>query len=160
MSVITSINNELLKKMIIVFWTLWWLIAFFTDFFGILAHFSLLKSTFAKDINYPSMVEALSIYPLPSWVAPLLFLLLLIGLFVISGMFLFACLSLHLHKQIWMQRARYAFVISLNFWFLFFIADQVLLKFDLEQNHMVQGGFEFLCFLALYILPNDNDEEE
>ncbi|MEP3278328.1 MAG: hypothetical protein ABJN26_00090 [Stappiaceae bacterium] len=49
-----------------------------------------------------------------------------------------------------------AFIISLGLWFAFFLADQIFLKFDLEQNHMVQGGFQLLCFFALYVLTDDD----
>ena len=37
----------------------------------------------------------------------------------------------------------------------FFISDQVVMMFDLEQNHMVQGGFQLLTFMAIHFLPDD-----
>ena len=29
------------------------------------------------------------------------------------------------------------------------------MNFQLEQNHMVQGGFQLLTFLALHLLPDE-----
>ncbi len=37
----------------------------------------------------------------------------------------------------------------------FFISDQVVMMFDLEENHMVQGGFQLLTFIAIAYLPDD-----
>ena len=33
----------------------------------------------------------------------------------------------------------------------------MVMKFDLEENHMVQGGFELLTFSSLYLLPEDKN---
>ena len=54
----------------------------------------------------------------------------------------------------WKSRVNTAYVISLILWLAFFIADQIIMNFDEEQNHMVQGGFQLLTFIAIYWLPN------
>ena len=58
-------------------------------------------------------------------------------------------------EQSWRERVNAAFIISLGLWFAFFISDQVVMMFDLEQNHMVQGGFQLLTFMAIHFLPDD-----
>lgn len=149
-----GINNTLFKKLIILFWTLWWLVALWTDVVGGLAHLAWLKAAWAPDTNYPFLVQSLNMYQPPTWLPPCLFIAILLFSLVSTGLFAWASLGLCCSKDIWMRRARFAFIVSLTYWLAFFLADQIVMKFDLEQNHMVQGGFQLLTFLALYILPD------
>jgi hypothetical protein len=147
-----KITNTNFKKTLILFWSLWWLIALWTDVTGGLAHLGLLNASWAPDINYPFLVASLKIYHAPSFLTGILFIGILLGSLVSALAFCQASLSLTKNETIWIRRAEVAFIISLTFWLAFFIADQLVLKFDLEQNHMVQGGFELLSFFALYLL--------
>lgn len=147
------INNLLFKEIIVVFWTFWWLIALWTDGVGALAHLGYLKDTWAPDTNYPFLVASLKMYKAPGWI-PVTAFLGILGWSVASVVaFVWASLGLHRGRAVWLPRAQVAFIISLTFWLAFFLADQFVMKFDLEQNHMVQGGFELLTFLTLYLLP-------
>lgn len=149
----TTINNTLFKKIIIAFWAIWWLIALWTDAVGTLAHLGWLHASWAPDVNYPSLVASLTMYHLPAWLPPLLFLGILLWSALCTISFIWASCALKKTSDIWMKRAQIAFVISLTYWLAFFLADQLVMKFALEQNHMVQGGFELLTYLAFYILP-------
>lgn len=148
-----KINNTFFKKALILFWTLWWLIALWTDITGGLAHFGVLNESWTPDTNYPFLASALKLYHAPDWLVTTLFIGILIGSLVSTLAFCHASLNLTKHETIWLNHAKVAFIISLIFWLTFFTADQIVLKFDLEENHMVQGGFELLSFFALYILP-------
>jgi hypothetical protein len=152
---ITTFNNTLFKKMIILFWTLWWLIALWTDLVGGLAHLGWLHADFAPDSNYPFLVKSLGMYHPPDWLPPCLFLGIVLWSFLCTGLFCWASMGLKKEQALWMRRAQLAFIISLSWWFAFFLADQMVMNFDLEENHMVQGSFELLCYLALYLLPDD-----
>ena len=154
------LNNTLFKKIIIIFWALWWLIACWTDLVGIFAHFNGLKASWAPDLNYPFLAKSLAMYHVPGWVVTVLFIGIILWSLVSMLAFYWASFSLRRSPAIWMARARVAFIISLSFWMAFFLADQLVMNFDLEQNHMVQGGFQFLSFLALYILPSEDLEIE
>ncbi|KTD23879.1 Uncharacterised protein [Legionella lansingensis] len=143
------------KKIIIIFWMLWWFIALWTDIVGAMAHAGLLTKSWAQDLNYPFLVQSLKIYPIPDWLPVLLFLGILLWSFVATIAFFWACMSLHKNSAIWMKRADIAFVISITYWLAFFLSDQIVMKFDLEENHMVQGGFQLLTYLTLYLLPSE-----
>lgn len=147
------ITNELFKKIIILFWAAWWLIALWTDIVGALAHGGWLQATWAPDINYPNLETSLQIYHVPSWLVSFLFAGIIAWSLVSTMAFCWASLSLRQKSTVWMRRAKIAFIISLSYWMAFFLADQAVMKFDLEENHMVQGGFQLLTYLALYILP-------
>ncbi len=150
-----KLDNLFFKKCIIVFWALWWLIALWTDIVGGLAHLGVLHATWAPDLNYPALLTSLKMYHVGT-VLPLLFFLAILGWSLLSTIFfVWAAFSLNHPKRIWLPRARLAFIISLTYWLAFFLADQMVMKFDLEENHMVQGGFELLTFLTLYLLPDD-----
>ncbi|MBN9231646.1 MAG: hypothetical protein J0I93_12465 [Legionella sp.] len=145
------------KKIIILFWCLWWLIALWTDILGLLAHYHYLNKSWAPDGNMPFLIQSLAMYPLPAW-APLIFFLgILLWSLVSTLSFIWASLSLNQPFNVWMRKADIAFIISLSYWLAFFIADQMVMKYDLEQNHMVQGGFQLLCYLTLYLLPNKSE---
>lgn len=149
-----KINNLLLKKILILFWTFWWLIALWTDIVGGLAHLGVLTASWAPDTNYPSLVDSLKMYHVPAWVPQACFIAIITWSFLSTAAFCWASTGLTKQYEVWMPRAEIAFIISLTFWLAFFIADQLVMKFDLEQNHMVQGGFQLLTFFALYILPD------
>lgn len=146
-------NTQIFKKIIIIFWFLWWLIALWTDVTGGLAHLGLLKASWAPDGNYPFLKESLKMYSLPDWIPVFLFISIILCSLISTGLFFRVCLSLRHDKSLWMKRADTAFIFSLTFWLAFFLADQCVMKFDLEENHMVQGGFQLLTYLALYCLP-------
>ncbi len=147
------------KKIIILFWTCWWIVALWTDVVGALSHLKMLNATWAPDTNYPFLVSSLKMYPLPTWMPAVFFVGILIWSLISTIAFCWASAGLRLEKAIWMRRAEYAFIISLSYWFAFFIADQLVMKFDLEQNHMVQGGFQLLTFLGLYIFPSAKEAQ-
>lgn len=152
----SRINNLLFKKIIVLFWTIWWVIALWTDVVGILAHFKLLNSSWAADQNYSYLVQSLTMYNVPNWLPLCLFMGILLWSLITASAFCWASLSLNCDSKVWRTRANHAFIISLTYWLAFFIADQIVMKFDLEQNHMVQGGFQLLTFLTLYLLPEED----
>jgi hypothetical protein len=148
-----GLHHLLFKKTIILFWTFWWLIALWTDIVGSLKHMRILSADWAPDLNYPSLVDSLKIYHLPFWFPVALFIIILLWSLLSAGLFCWASIGLYKPSRVWKKRAQNAFIVSLTYWLAFFIADQIVMKFDLEENHMVQGGFQLLTYLALYILP-------
>lgn len=144
---------SLFKKSLVVFWFFWWLIALWTDVIGGLAHLGYLKASWAPDMNYPFLVNTLAMYPLPQWVAPFLFVAIIAWSTVNVVLFADASFSLNKSKAYWVPKAQKAFIVSLWLWLAFFLADQMVMKFAEEENHMVQGGFELLSFMALLLLP-------
>lgn len=143
------------KKTIIIFWTIWWLIALWTDVVGMLSHMHWLTASWAKDSNYPFLVESLKMYPTPDWLPPVFMLVIILWSLLNTSLFIYACAALHKPRSIWLSRAKSAFIVSLCFWLAFFLSDQIVMKYDLEENHMVQGGFQLLTFLCLYLLPEN-----
>lgn len=149
-----DLHNMAFKKIIILFWALWWFIALWTDVSGGLVHMHLIHVTWASDNNYVSLADSLKMYQLPVWVPPLFFIGIVVWSLLSTLAFCWASMALRKNKSLWIKRAEIAFIISLTYWLAFFLADQAVMKFDVEENHMVQGGFQLLSFLALYLLPD------
>jgi hypothetical protein len=100
-------------------------------------------------------VTSLVQYDAPNWL-PAVFFVGIIAWSLLSALaFIVAALTPAQPSQRWRERVNAAFIISLGLWFAFFISDQVVMMFDLEQNHMVQGGFQLLTFMAIHFLPDD-----
>lgn len=152
----SHINNELFKKILILFWTLWWLVTLWTDIAGALSQLGIVHATWAPNSNYPFLVNALKMYPVGAWLPEVLFCGILTWSVFSAGSFCWASLALAKDKQVWLRRAELAFIISLTYWLAFFLADTIVMKFDVLANHMAQGGFELLSFFAFYILPSSN----
>ncbi len=149
-------KNLYLKQVIVIFWCLWWLVALWTDIIGALAHIGLVKGSWAPDANFPFLVKSLQMYHVPISVCVILyvgivFMSLLSCIFWINA----ALITPTRNYTKWFDRANLAFIVSISYWLIFFIMDQLIMNFDLEQNHMVQGGFELLCYLAIHLLPNE-----
>jgi len=116
----SKVNNQLFKKIIILFWTLWWLIALWTDIVGALAHLGWLHASWAQDTNYPFLVSTLEMYHVPAWLPPFLYAGIILWTGLSSIVFIWASLGLTKETQIWIRRAEKAFIISICLWLAFF----------------------------------------
>jgi len=143
------------KRGIVVFWALWWLLAFLTDLIGGLKEVGVIAAPWLPHTNYPGLVEALAPYDPPGWLPPALFVGI-IAWSLLSTLLLGLAASTPAQPSTrWLRRVNTAFIASLGLWLAFLLADQVAMKFELEGNHMVQGGFQLLCLMAIHLLPND-----
>ncbi len=73
--------NLLFKYTIVLFWCIWWLIAFWTDIIGAAAHLKILRASWAPDTNYPFLTQSLQMYNVPAWVPTFFY----IGIIILSG---------------------------------------------------------------------------
>lgn len=153
------INDYHFKKIIILFWTFWWLIALWTDVIGGLSHLHLIEASFAPDTNYPFLVSSLAMYHPPQWLPALFYIGIVCWSALSFASFAYATAALRQNESLWHQRATIAFIISLTYWFAFLLADQMIMNFDLEENHMVQAGFELLTFFYFFLHPQHQQNE-
>ena len=62
------------KRLLVLFWALWWLLAFLTDFLAGLKEIGLFAAAWLPATNYPLLVKSLADYGPPGWLPPLLFI--------------------------------------------------------------------------------------
>ncbi|MEM7225285.1 MAG: hypothetical protein AAF495_20070 [Pseudomonadota bacterium] len=150
-----TISIGAFKRIILLFWAIWWLLAFLTDAIGALKEIGAVAAPWLPHTNYPSLVESLAPYQVPGWLPPLLFAGIIAWSFASTLLFAQAAATPREPAERWRRRVNNAFIVSLSLWLAFFIADQIVMKFALEQNHMVQGGFQLLTFLAIHLVPDE-----
>ena len=138
--------TSLFKWTLIWFWALWWTTVFLTDFLGGLKHLGFPHASWITDANYPMLVKSLQLYPLLPSLASLLFVLIIAWSLLASLVFWRVVFTSYQNSTLWRYRMKIAFFISLELWLAFFLSDQVIMNFDLEQNHMIQGGFSIINF--------------
>ncbi len=135
----------------------WWLLAFLTDVNGGLKELGVVTTVWLAGTNYPFLVQTLNPFGVSDWLPPLLFVGIITWSFLSTILFAIAAITPMHPASRWRARVNSAFIVSLGLWLAFFLADQIVMKFDLEQNHMVQGGFQLLCFFAIHLLPGDRE---
>ncbi|WP_170763785.1 hypothetical protein [Ruegeria lacuscaerulensis] len=144
----------LFKQGLVIFWFLWWAFAFLTDFIGGLELLGFTSTPWFDGNNYPFLVKTLEQFGSTTTIDVSLFVGIILWALLSALLFLFAAVTSYERKDIWIRRVDMAFIVSLGLWLAFFLSDQTVMKFDLEENHMVQGGFQLLCYLTIYILPD------
>lgn len=95
-------------------------------------------------------------YHASSMIVASLFVAIILGSLFCTIFFVWASVAIF-YREEWQKKAVYAFIASLMFWFLFFFADQFTMRFDLIENHMVQGGIEMLCLFIFLFVPDKID---
>jgi hypothetical protein len=132
-----------------VYWLAWWSCQLWIDVTGSMRSMGWIDAPWGYLGNYHFLVQSLEIFSVPNWFPGLLLLIIIIWLAIICLLFLLATINLIRVGDRWIFWTNHAFICSFLLWMAFFIADQLVLHFDVEQNHMVQASFEFLCFLFL-----------
>jgi len=152
-------STSLFKRLIVVTWALWWVIAFFTDFLGTMQDLGWFDLVWLQTGNYPAIVQAIGPFGAPSWLSVGLFAGVILWSFL-SALFLsIAAFAPTRPRDRWMAWVNAGFIISLAEWFAFLIADQIVQEYDLEGNHMEQAGVQLLCFIALHLLPDEREAQ-
>ncbi|WP_170348858.1 hypothetical protein [Ruegeria atlantica] len=144
----------LFKQSLVIFWFLWWTFAFLTDFIGGLELLGLTSTPWFDGHNFPFLQKTLAQFGASTAVDVILFVGIILWLFLSTLLFAFASFTPYSQTDRWQKRVDAAFIASLGLWLAFFLADQTVMNFDLEENHMVQGGFQLLCYLTIYLLPD------
>lgn len=142
------------KQGLVIFWLLWWAFAFLTDFIGGLEMLGVTSTPWFDGHNYPFLKKTLEQFGATTAVDVALFVGIILWALLSTVLFAFAAVTPYSRKEIWLQRVDVAFIVSLALWLAFFLSDQTVMNFDLEENHMVQGGFQLLCYLTIYLLPD------
>lgn len=151
------LSMSLFKRLIVVTWALWWVIAFLTDFLGAMQDLGWFGLVWLQTGNYPAIVQAIGPFGAPSWLAITLFAGVIVWSFL-SALFLSVAAIMPARPgRYWMAWVNAGFIISLAEWFAFLIADQIVQEYDLEGNHMEQAGVQLLCFIALHLLPDERE---
>lgn len=125
-----------LKLAILAFWAAWFTIVFATNLFGALKAAEKLPAEwkFASK-NYELVVKAVSLYEAPAWVPWLLFLGVMAWQLGAAALFWYALASSGSAGVLDMVAVNAACGAGILLWAAFMIADEITLKYGMEQPH-------------------------
>ncbi|HUQ28879.1 MAG TPA: hypothetical protein VM051_09815 [Usitatibacter sp.] len=141
-----------LKLAILAFWAAWFAIVVLTNLFGALRAAGALPPDwkFASK-NFELVEKAVSIYKPPLWVARVLFLGVLAWQFAVACLFAWAFIA-SLGTGGIAPVANVAFSAAILLWAAFMIADEITIKYAMEQPHELLFIAQIACLLAIHIL--------
>jgi hypothetical protein len=141
-----------LKLAILAFWAAWFAIVFLTNLFGALRAAGTLPPEwkFASK-NYEWVQKAVSIFSPPPWVARFLFLGVLAWQFVAACLFAWALQASLQLGAIAAAQADIAFAAGILLWAAFMIADEITLKYAMEQPHELLFIAQVSCLVLMHV---------
>jgi hypothetical protein len=142
-----------LKLAILAFWAAWFAIVFLTNLFGALKAAGTLSPDwkFASK-NYEWVQKAVSVYSPPPWVAAFLFLGVLAWQFIAACAFAWALQASVRLGSVAAAPAATAFAIGILLWAAFMIADEITLKYAMEQPHELLFIAQVACLLLVTLV--------
>ncbi len=146
----------LLTRILVLFWALWWTIAFITDVLGVLQHAHLIAGNMF-DVNYPAIVKVFGKYTSLGFFPVITFGIILIWEFLSAATLLWAT-SLSFNAEKWMKATMVGFIVSISLWLFFFLGDQIFLTFDFEVGGMTQAGFQLLSLILIVLLDHNKSK--
>jgi hypothetical protein len=134
-----------LKLALILFWALWFSIVFLTNAFSAMKAAGRLPPSwkFASK-NYEMVAKAVSLYQAPAWVPLLLFLGVIAWQLGAAALFWYALADITV--------ANAAFSAGILLFAAFMIADELTLKYAMEQPHELLFIAQLASLLALHLL--------
>jgi hypothetical protein len=142
-----------LKLAILAFWAAWFAIVFLTNLFGALRAAGILAPEwkFASK-NYEMVQKAVSIHAPPAWVAPFLFAGVLAWQFAASCLFAWALQASARLGVMALPQVDAAFAAGILLWAAFMIADEITIKYAMEQPHELLFIAQIGCLIVIHLL--------
>lgn len=114
------------KRTLMLFWVLWWLVAFLTDLGGAMFQLGWFSENWLPHSIYPYLVKTIALFDPRQFLARLLFAGIICWLFLSTAFFVRAVFTSTLRRDVWIARVNSAFINSLALWLAIFTADQVV----------------------------------
>ena len=143
----------LLKLGLLLFWAAWFSVVFATNLASAMKAAGLLGPSwrFASK-NYLLVVKAVSLYEAPAWVAKLLFLGVLAWQLIAAALFWYALASSGGAGIVHMHAADAAFAAGILLWAAFMIADEITIRYAMEQPHELLFIAQLASLLVMHLL--------
>lgn len=143
-----------LKRGLLLFWGLWFLIVFLTNLFDLFRIWGLLGPHWPAVSDYYLLVQkATSIYHLPVWVIDFFFNTIVLWEAICSAFFLHAWLVFGKDADRSTNSVYKAFGFAIALFAAFILSCEVFLVYEIEGVHMRVLTALLVSFLAVRILP-------
>jgi hypothetical protein len=142
-----------LKLGLLLFWASWFSIVVLTNAFSAMKAGGLLPPTwrFASK-NYEMVAKAVSIYAPPPWVPRLLFLGVLAWQLAAAILFWYALMSSGGAGVLNMNAVNAACAAGILLWAAFMIADEITIKYVMEQPHELLLIAQLASLVVMHLL--------
>jgi hypothetical protein len=138
----------------LLFWAVWFSVAFSANFFDFLnMEKELPLEWHFLSGNYQALATVLNIYHTPHGLLNTLFILD-ISIQAISAILFFVAVIYFLRAVCVWQTVNLAFGISMALWATFLVMEEVFIAYPFEATHVRLIVFEMICLLALHLLPH------
>jgi hypothetical protein len=143
------------KLGLIVFWELWYLIAFATNLCESFLALGVLPKTwpFASG-NLRGVIQATKTYSASKWLPWLLFSGVLSCQLLAVCLFGWGIISSVSAGSFNSVATNAAFLVGLGLWAAFMLADEILKQYDVEHSHVLFFIAQLVSFVALHVLPS------
>lgn len=154
-----TLSVQVLKKSILLFWALYFLIVVasnITD--GLRAVGILADSITFTSGNYGLMAKVVAIYHTPTW----LLVIMYIGVIIWEGLAsftFFSAFSAYNKTPIIGKHIYTAFILSFGLWAAFILMDEFFIAFhvaDLERSHQMLMITQLVTLFAMVLLPDED----
>jgi hypothetical protein len=145
------------KLGLLLFWGVWFALAFLSNVFDLCHANGLLIHIPFHSGNYTALKNVLSIYHTPILFLNILFYLDIIIEFMISFLFLQASYSFFTNKFNYWKFVNLAFIISIALWGVFVIMEEIFLAYSFESTHIRLGMLEMISLFIFHLMPTNND---
>ena len=141
-----------LKLAVLAFWGAWFTIVCATNLFGALKAAGKLPPEwkFASK-NYEMVVKAVSLYRAPAWVPKLLFAGVIAWQFGAAALFWYALASSGAAGSLDMAAVNAACAAGILLWAAFMVADEITLKYAMEQPHELLFIAQLASLLVMHL---------
>lgn len=142
-----------IKAGLLLFWGVWFVLVVLTNSFDILSTYDALPAEWRfRSGNLALIISIVNIYRFSGVFANLLFLSGLIAESVIAILFIVAALKFWSRRPAW-KWVNAAFGISIAFWAVFILLDELFIAYNFEGTHSTLLISEVLILLAIHLLP-------
>lgn len=147
-------NPLLIKRGILLFWTLWLALVFCTNLLDGLKALLVLPETwpFASG-NYSFMVKVVDRYNPPAWLAVFLFIGVVCWEGLATLLFGLAYWKFKARDEAALVFVHAAFAVGLALWAAFMLADEIFMVYDVENTHRGLFTAQLVSLLAVRLLP-------
>ena len=141
------------KLALLFFWGAWFSIVFLTNAFSAMKAGGMLPPTwrFASK-NYEMVAKAVSIYAPPAWVPRLLFLGVLAWQLLAAVLFWYALAASGGSGILHMDAVNAACAAGILLWAAFMIADEITIKYAMEQPHEILFVAQLATLLVMHLI--------
>jgi hypothetical protein len=144
-----------LKLGLLVFWGLWYVIAFTTNLCEGFQELKIFPNTwqFASG-NLRAVTEATNTYSPSRRLPRLLFFGVLGWQLMAAFLFTAAIVASMFTGSVHAKTVNAAFIVGLGLWSAFMVADEMLKQYDVEHTHVLFFLAQLLTLVAIHVLPS------